>query len=132
MAAFGPVQDQTSLSHKADRLAENVWTRLLARVAMAVTLPLGGWIGWQALGKLDHVAASQTEMTRSVDSLGYRVTNLEGVVKVQAPDYRAADAARDLRLRDQRDAEQDRRIGENSAAIGKIQDRLLPGLGIPR
>lgn len=102
------------LADQADQVAENGMFKLLGRFMMFISGPATVWLGvtvWTMYGDL-------TKVTVQLDSLTQRIDTL---VKSQ---YRDTDAVRDLRVRDQKDAEQDRRILENSDRIRVLESRI--------
>lgn len=106
------------LTEKADRIAENAFLKLIGRLGMASAFPVliasMTWLG----STLWHLNAEQAKLAARIDILTERLDSNMG------DRYRATDALRDLKLRDQKDAEQDRRIEDILREIQRIVDRM--------
>lgn len=92
------------LYDRADSISENAFFKILGRGIMVVVGPAAiGMMGWVGNALWD-MKAEQAKMTGEMNVL--RTT-----IELQMSDrYRGSDAARDFRIRDQKDVEQDRRI----------------------
>lgn len=106
------------LSSKADRIAENAFLKLIGRVGMASAFPVliasMSWLG----STLWTLNTEQARLSARIDVLTERI-GLDITDR-----YRASDAKKDLLLRDQKDAEQDRRIEDILREIRRIVERL--------
>jgi predicted metal-dependent hydrolase len=106
------------LSSRADQIAENAFLKLIGRLGMAAAFPVliasMTWLG----STLWSLNTEQAKLSARIDVLTERI----GVDVSER--YRASDAKRDLLLRDQKDAEQDRRIEDLLREIRRIVDRL--------
>ncbi len=128
---------------KIEAVAENVYTRIIARYSMiavsCVGLPLTMWSINEAYSVIKSMSKEQAQLTRSVDLLSQKVefTNASqraGMaqaelriqeVRAELRDrtqgrYSSDDAARDLKLRDQVLEQHERRITdlERSRGVG--------------
>lgn len=106
------------LTDKADRIAENAFLKLTGRLGMASAFPVliasMSWLG----STLWHLNAEQAKLTGRIDVLTDILTGNTG------DRYRSSDALRDFKLRDQKDAEQDRRIEDILREIQRVVDRM--------
>lgn len=106
------------LTNKAERFAENAFLKLIGRVGMASAFPVliasMTWLG----STLWSLNADQAKLTARIDVLTERI---EGNMSDR---YRSTDALRDFKLRDQKDAEQDRRIEDILREVQRVVDRM--------
>lgn len=105
------------LTDKADQWAENAFLKLIGRIGMASAFPVliasMSWLG----STLWAMNAEQARLAGKVDVLTERIST-------QMEDrYRASDALRDFKARDQKDAEQDRRIDRFESRVDRIESR---------
>ena len=101
------------LSDHADQLSENGMLKLAGRFMMIVSGPAIIWLGttlWIMYG-------DQARFTVKIDFLTQQIVDLS---KNQ---YRDGDAARDIKAQDQKNMEQDRRIGVVESRIDRIEGR---------
>ena len=102
------------LNAVADDAAENGMLKLGGRLMMLLAGPAAIWLGvtvWTIYGE-------QTKLSVTVENLRVQISEL---VKTQ---YRDGDATRDLRARDQKDIEQDRRITLMESRIDRVERDL--------
>lgn len=103
------------ISETADRWAENSVLKLLGRAFMALFIPvIGGATIW--------LGTTMWDMSREQARLFGKIELLTERVETTMDDrYRASDANRDFARRDQKDAEQDRRIMRNETRMDRIE-----------
>lgn len=103
------------LTDKADQWAENAFLKLIGRVGMASAFPVliasMTWLG----STLWSLNTEQAKLSAKVDVLSERLSG-------QLDDrYRGSDAVRDLKARDQKDTEQDRRLDRLDNRLDRIE-----------
>lgn len=102
------------LAHAADDVSENGMLKLAGRLMMIVAGPAAVWLGvtlWTMYGE-------QTKLTVKLDNL---TTQISELLRTQ---YRDSDATRDLKQRDQKDIEQDRRLSGAELRIDRLERDL--------
>jgi len=105
------------LTDKADSIAENAFLKLIGRIGMASAFPVLVLVSTWAGNTLWDMKAEQSKLAGKVDVLTERVS-------MQMEDrYRKSDADRDLRTRDQKDAEHDRRLDRLDQRIDRLEGR---------
>lgn len=101
------------ITDRADVLAENGVLKLLGRVAMAASAPAIIWLGVT----LWDISREQGRLQGKLDLL------VERIDRASEDRYRAGDAIRDFKLRDQKDRQQDLRIDRNERRIDGVEQR---------
>jgi len=103
-----------------------------AASASVIALPVGGYLGVALISRIDTLVDNQQKAAIIVARFEDKFASLESAIADATADrYRAADAARDLRLRDQKDAEQDRvnqqqdkRLDDHDARLNALSTEL--------
>lgn len=113
------------LTDKADQWAENAFLKLIGRIGMASAFPVliasMTWLG----STLWALNTEQAKLAARLDVLTERIGQ-------QLNDrYSGSDATRDKALREQKDAEQDRRIDRIERRIDRVENSRN-GQGGPR
>lgn len=86
-----------------------------------------GFIAVSSLNKLDSLERGQAASTTAVSVLDERLARMQkSLDSLALTAYSATDALRDFRLRDQKDMEQDRRIGSAETRIDKLETAATP------
>lgn len=99
------------LAEAAEDVSENGMLKLAGRLMMLISGPAAVWLGvtlWTMYGE-------QTKLTVKLDNLTSQIGEL---VRTQ---YRDSDASRDLKQRDQKDIEQDRRLGGVELRVDRLE-----------
>jgi len=102
------------LAEAADDVSENGMLKLAGRLMMLIAGPAAIWLGvtlWTMYGE-------QTKLTVKLDNL---TTQIGELLRTQ---YRDSDALRDLKQRDQKDIEQDRRLGGVEVRMDRLERDL--------
>jgi len=121
---------------EVQKVANNVYLTVISRFAMlfasVIALPVGGYLGVALISRIDTLVDNQQKAAIIVARFEDKFASLESAIADATADrYRAADAARDLRLRDQKDAEQDRvnqqqdkRLDDHDARLNALSTEL--------
>lgn len=84
-----------------------------------IGIPIAGFFMLFVWNTLIQVRDFVTENQKSIALISQQVgINTRSLDQITSTRYSASDAARDFRLRDQKDAEQDRRIGNLEDEVG--------------
>lgn len=113
------------LTDAADTWSENGILKFAGRFFMTLTLPAVIWLGATVWDISKNQSESKGELSAALAQLRGEIAVLNVTVKTQMEGrYRDTDAARDFKVRDQKDLEQDRRILDNSDRIKALEGRV--------
>lgn len=102
------------LTDKADQWAENAFLKLIGRVGMASAFPV-------LIASMSWLGSTLWSMNAEQGKLAGRIAVLTTTIELQMSGrYRDTDAARDFRARDQKDAEQDRRLDRLDVQVDRM------------
>lgn len=101
----------------AETVAENVWVRLLARAGMALlalTVPVIGYIWTNALGNIDKAVGATLHQVQQLADAERR--NSDAILEIRG----------DLRVGNQKDAEQDRALERHERILTRTRTPWRP------
>jgi hypothetical protein len=113
------------LTDKADQWSENGVLKLLGRYFMLISVPALIWLSTVMWDFSKEQALTKGQFMTSMEQLRSDLAVLKATVDLKMTDrYTATDAKRDQLLLDQRNAEQDRRLGDLVTSMKENRERI--------